>query len=208
MDVTNKGLIAWFVEGFHNFFDILVANVLWALLTIPLITAPPAAAGLYYTTNQLAHDRPVTWRTFFEGFRLYFWVSWRWALLNLLVLAILFSNLVFYTEQEGDIFFWVRAIFIAMVIIWLLIQTYTFPLLIEQTEQRTFLALRNSVGLFAFDPKYALGVAISILLLAYLATIFVWPSWLLFTAGLGAYLANRTAGYIVREVLASQSKDA
>ena len=207
MDVTKNGLIAWFVEGFHNFFDILVANVLWALLTIPLITAPPAAAGLYYTTNQLAHDRPVTWRTFFEGFRLFFWVSWRWALLNLLVLAILFSNLVFYTEQEGDIFFWVRAIFIAMVIIWLLIQTYTFPLLIEQTEPRTFLALRNSVGLFAFDPKVALGVAISILLLAYLATMFVWPSWLLFTAGLGAYLANRTAGFIVKEVLASQSTD-
>jgi uncharacterized membrane protein YesL len=208
MDVTQNGLYAWIVEGFHNFFDILTANVLWALLTIPLITAPPAAAGLYYTTNQLAHDRPVTWRTFFEGFRQYFWVSWRWAVLNLLVVAILFSNLVFYTEQEGDIFFWVRAVFIALVIIWVLIQSYTFPLLIEQTEPRIFQALRNSMGLFAFNIKYALGVALMILLIAYLSTLYVWPAWLLFTAGLCAYLANRTTGYIVRQILDTQKEEA
>lgn len=176
------------------------------MLTIPLLTAPPAAAGLYFVTNNLAHDRQVTWRTFFEGFRQYFWVSWRWGLFNLLVLAILVSNIVFYTEMEGDIFFWVRAVFITLVLIWLLIQTYTFPLLIEQTEPRVLLALRNSVGLFAFNPKYALGIALIILLLAYLTTVFVWPAWLLFTAGLIAYLANRTTGYIVRQILDSQKK--
>lgn len=207
MDVTKDGLYAWLVEGFHNFFDILMANMLWALFTIPLLTAPPAAAGLYYVTNQLAHDQPVTWRTFFEGFRQYFWLSWRWALFNLLILAILLSNVVFYTEMEGDIFFWVRAIFIALMLIWLLIQTYTFPLLIEQTEARILLALRNSVGLFAFNPKYAVGIAVAILLFAYLTTVFVWPAWLLFTAGLSAYLANRTTGYIVRQILASQKNE-
>jgi uncharacterized membrane protein YesL len=207
MDVTKDGLYAWLVEGFHNFFDILLANVLWALFTFPILTAPPAAAGLYFVANQLAHDRPVTWRSFFEGFRQYFWVSWRWALINLLVLAILISNIIFYTEMEGDIFFWVRAIFIALVLIWLLVQTYTFPLLIEQTEARVLLALRNSVGLFAFNPKYALGVAMVILLLAYLTTFFVWPAWLLFTAGISAYLASRATGYIVRQILDSQKKE-
>lgn len=208
MDVTKEGFYAWLVEGFHNFFDILVANVLWALLTLLVLTAPPAAAGLYYMTNQLAHDVQVTWRSFFDGFRQYFWISWRWALFNLLILAILLSNVFFYSEMEGEIFFWIRAVFIALVLIWLLLQTYTFPLLIEQTEPRLFLALRNSVGLFAFNPKYALGVALVILLLAYLTTVFVWPAWLLFTAGLSAYLANRTTGYIVRQILEAHKKDA
>lgn len=207
MDVTQDGIYAWLVEGFYNFFDILVANLLWALFTLPVLTAPPAAAGLYYVTNQLAHDRPVTWRSFFEGFRQYFWISYRWGLFNLLILAILSSNIVFYSQVEGEIFFWVRAIFVALVLIWLLIQTYTFPLLIEQTEPRMLLALRNSVGLFAFNPKYALGIAIVILLIAFLTTIAVWPAWLLFTAGLSAYLANRTAGYIIRQILDSKKEN-
>ena len=61
-------IIKWLKEIFYAGFDIMVANLFWALLTILLVTAPPAAAGLYYTSNLAAHGQPVEWRTLFEGF--------------------------------------------------------------------------------------------------------------------------------------------
>ncbi len=197
MDVTQNGFKAWIVEGFYHFFDMLVANVLWVLVSLPVVTAPAAAAGLYFMTNQLAHDRPVSWRTFFEGFRKYFKISWVWAFLNLVILAILISNLVFYDRFEGTVYFWIRALFFALLLFWLLVQNFTFPMLIEQTEPHLMVAMRNSLGLFLANPKYAFGVSALILILSLATTRFIWPAWLLVTGGVNAYLANRTVGYIV-----------
>ena len=68
---------------YYDLFELLKINALWVLLTLPILTAPGAMAGLFYSINKLAKNEPINAGTFFEGFRNYFWVSWRWTLLNL-----------------------------------------------------------------------------------------------------------------------------
>jgi hypothetical protein len=52
-------------------------------------------------------------------------------------------------------------------------------------------ALRNSVVLFVKYPVTSLGLALLVALLIVVSTLLLPPSWLLATASLGAYLANR-----------------
>lgn len=199
--LSNKpGILGMLVDAFYHFFDLMLVNVLWAVLTVPLITAPAALAGLYYATNQLAHDRPISWRTFFHGFRQYFGIGLRWVLLNFFFLSVAVSNLIFYDQFEGTWVFWVQALFIALIILWLIFQTFTFPLLLELSSRRLLVSMRNTLILLARRPGLALGVALLGVLLAYISTRYVWIFWLLITASLNAYLANRTVIQVLGEI--------
>jgi hypothetical protein len=179
------------VDAYYDAIPLVTTNVLWFLLTLPLITAPPAAAGLYYVTNRLAHGRSASWRTFFEGFRSVFWLGWRWALTNLLALAALSGSYWVYGRIGAEWSGWVQGVLIGLAVLWGLLQTYTFPLLLEQEEYRMLTALRNSIVLFIKYPVTSLGLALLLVLLLVVSTLLLPPAWLLATASLGAYLANR-----------------
>ena len=69
----------------YDFGDLMVSNVLWVLLMVPIVTIPPAFAGLYYATSQLAHNESVTRQIFFKGFKKYFLASYKWFFFNVIV---------------------------------------------------------------------------------------------------------------------------
>lgn len=179
------------VDAYFDSIPLISLNVIWFFLTIPLITAFPAAAGLYYATNQLAHQRSAGVGTFVEGFRKYLWLSLRWGILNLLVIFLFAFNIWFYTSIEAGWAFWAAGLTIGIIVIWLSLQVYTFPLLLEQEQPSLVLAIRNSAVLYARRPGYSLGIAAILLVLALISTFLFPPAWGLITASLGTYLANR-----------------
>lgn len=194
-------LYRWMLDAYHYFFELVTINLCWLLLSIPLVTAAPAAAGLYYATNQLAHDEhEVTWRTFFTGFRQHFWLSWRWGALNLLVIAVLLSNIWFYQRFTGAWVPWVETLFISLIFLWWLLQIYTFPLLLEQQNTSLRVALRNSLVFYLRQIRLALGMALLIMALIYLSIRFVPPAWGVLTISLCAYLANRMTILLIAEI--------
>ena len=69
--------------------DLILVNVIWFLFSVPLITAVPALGGLFYATNRMAHGSTGDWRVFWQGFRENFRLSWRWGLVNAVVLLFL-----------------------------------------------------------------------------------------------------------------------
>lgn len=97
-----------------SFDELLTVNVLWVLLTIPIVTIPPAFAGLYYATNQLANDKKVTRHTFFDGFKKYFSKSYLWFLVNTVVIGLLIFNIILGGQRpetawlrQLSIFYWI-----------------------------------------------------------------------------------------------------
>jgi uncharacterized membrane protein YesL len=196
----------WLNDAWHALWELLVFNLLWLALTLPLVTAPPAAAGLYYATNQLAHEKEANWQDFFDGFRRYFWLSWRWMLVNLLAAALVFANYLFYGRLQAQWSSAVQGVFLGLLLLWVMLQLYTFPLLLEQAEQRVLTALRNSLVLYLRRPGFALGMAFFLMAALFLLTRFAWPTWLVVTAGLSAYLSNRATIYLVAD-LAGESPD-
>ena len=190
-------------DAFDSMAELVIANFLWALLTIPILTAPASLAGAYYMTNLLAHRKPVSWRTFFEGFRRFFWLSWGWALANLLVAFVIYSNYVFYQRFGGSWVAYVQGIVLGVGILWLVLQVYVFPLLIEQEDRRLRIALRNSFVLLVSNPGLALILIVLLVLVAGLSTILQVP-WLIITVSFSTFLANWSVLHALESVRQQQ----
>ena len=187
----------WFRDAIDSLELLILYNLFWLLLSIPLITAPPAAAGLFYATRMVALRREVSWRTFFDGFRDYFWLSWRWGLVNIFVTALFVSNILFYAGREGSWADWIQGAFLALFILWLCSSLYIFPLLLEQDDRRVWIAWRNNLILMIKSPGIFFGMGAVLLGIAVLSTILLLPVWFLVTGSLIAFLSNTTTFYLL-----------
>jgi uncharacterized membrane protein YesL len=180
------------VDAYLVAIPITTLNMLWFVASLPIVTLIPATGALLYATNQLAHGKPADWRVFVEGFRRYFWRSWSWGILNILVAVILASNYIFYGQIDESLRTWARAVVVTLAFLWLTVQLYTFPLLIEQEKPHLRTALRNSFVILLKRPFYAFGSALIVAALAIGSTLIIQPAWIFVTASVCAYLANRT----------------
>jgi uncharacterized membrane protein YesL len=156
------------------------------------VTAAPAAGALIYATNRIAHGKPANASTFFEGFRLYFWRSWGWGALNIVVVTILVSNYIFYGQFDETVMVWARALVITVSFLWLSLQMYTFPLMFEQEKPHLRTALRNSLVLLLKRPFYTMGMALLVAVIILVSSLLILPLWGFVSASACAYLANRT----------------
>jgi uncharacterized membrane protein YesL len=158
-----------FKDYYEEMFTLVGANLLWVVLVIPVVTIPPATAGMFYLTNQVAHHKSIEFRMFFEGFKKYLWKSYLLALLNLLAATIFYANIMFYGQMEGQWAVIVRGIFVGLAVMWVLIQIYVFPMLLEQQEAKLLLALRNAAFLAFASPITTVVLAVLMILVAALS---------------------------------------
>jgi uncharacterized membrane protein YesL len=180
-----------FWDYYYDLGPLVTINILWFLLTLPVLTAFPAAAGLFYAANKVAHRRAANWRTFFEGFRQYFWKSYVWGLLILAVYFILFNAVFFYSEFKNYLGIFLTSLSITMIVIWTIAQLFTFPLLFEQEDQRIRIALRNSMVILIRRPIQTIILLVGVGAITF-ASIYFYPLWFFLTAGVIAYTTNRT----------------
>ncbi len=163
-------------DYYEELFRLVGANLLWLLLAIPVVTLPPATAGMLYLTNQVAHHKSVELRLFFEGFRRFFWKSWLLALLNVLVLAVFAANAQFYGGRIGGQ--WgaiLQGLFVGLAGVWCLVQLYVLPMLFEQEEPRLLLALKNAAFMTFASPMTSLVLAALLAIVAALSVVLALP---------------------------------
>lgn len=177
-------------DFYHHVYLMFVSSLLWLALCLPLVTLPPAAGGLYYVANQAIRGKRVDWRDFFVGLRRYFWSSWRIALLCALVVGVSLFNIQFYSHAGGAVGVLLGGAFVAAIILWLPIQFYLFPFVLEQEKDSLRLALRNSVVLLAFNLRYSFTLTLILAVATLLASIYALPLvWLM--PALAALAGNR-----------------
>lgn len=188
-------------DWWYDLFLLIFMNIVTILLFIPIITLPPALAGLWNVGNLLAHGKAVRWADYFEGFRRYFLKAWGLALLNILVIAIVFANVRFYTpeiapfEISETLSMWVRGLFMAMGLLWLIVQLYPMAALLEQEDQRLRVALRNSAVLFIINPGFSIVLALLLLAVAVVSTFLIIP-WFV-TPALFAVVCNKAVLHLL-----------
>jgi hypothetical protein len=196
MNSTNDYIRAVLDTVRYDFGDLMVANLFWVLLCLPIITIPPAFAGLYYSTSKLARGQSSSRQTFFEGFKKYFRTSYYWFFSNVIVVGLLFNiDLSAQNTQLAWLQFFSGVSWMILTV-WVLLQIYTFPLLIQQDVPRIVLAMRNSAVLWFKNVRFSLLLSVIIILLV-LASIYLYPFWFVITAGLIAYLANLGVVYLL-----------
>jgi uncharacterized membrane protein YesL len=189
-------------DFWDELFLLMLMNIVTVLLLIPVVTFPPALAGLWSAANLVAKGRAIGWSDYFEAFRRYFWKAWGLALLNVLVEIILLANILFYApanvpfEISPTVSFWIQALFLGVAFVWMIIQLYPMALLLEQEDQRLRVALRNAAVLFVANLGFTLVLGLLLLVVAAISTVFP-PLWLLVTVALFAVVCNKAVLHLL-----------
>lgn len=142
------------------------------LLALLLVLGPnPAASGIHLWANRLVNEERVEFSLFWEGFRAY----WRPALLLWLIsglgTVLLVANALFYLNMDVAIVKVIGVIFLYAIVLWLAMQMYMMPLLVEQEDKRVRLVLRNAFFLTMAHivPTLVIFVVLTVLVLVSVA---------------------------------------
>jgi uncharacterized membrane protein YesL len=201
-----KHVFRVFWEALKEFWDelflLMLMNVVTVLLVIPVVTFPPALAGLWGAANLVAKGRAIHWSDYFEGFRRYFWKAWGLALFNILVAVILFTNIRFYTpanvpfDISPSVSQWIQAFFVGVALLWAIVQMYPLALLFEQEDQRLRVALRNAAVLLITNPGFTIVLLLLLLIVAAISTA-IPLLWFVVTLALFAVVCNRAVLHLL-----------
>jgi uncharacterized membrane protein YesL len=169
LSMTNAWLVfrAALILTFQRIGLLLVTNILWWLLSLPLITLPPATAGLFYVVRRLTdinESEQTTWRHFFEGFKYYWLRSWQLMAINLAIVAVIMISFLFYFNREQTALRLIAVPVFYIMLLWLGMQLYLFPLLITQEVKQLRLMFRNALVLVAGNVIFT--VVLGLLLLS------------------------------------------
>ncbi len=165
--------IAWWslCDTYAEVFVLMGANLLTLALLLPIVTGPPALAGLHNLGFRLANGKRIGLDFYWEGFRGYFLDSWKLAAFNLLIFGVLGVDVWFYLSRVQGVWQFVGFVGAWMLLIWALAQLYTFPLMVRQEERGLFLLLKNAVLLTLAYPVFSLTTAVLLALLLALSVV-------------------------------------
>jgi hypothetical protein len=173
----------------HRGYVYIWANLLWVVLSLPLVTAPAAWAGMV-RMSYLAHTRPTAdLRDLWDGFRQNLRRGLVIFVLNVVLVGVNISNLTAYAGQTGLLYDIGRSVWIGVLVVWAAIQFYLWPLLYEMKQPSLKGALRNAAVMVYLNPVFTLAVLACAALIALLSTVF-FASWLLISGGALAAIAN------------------
>lgn len=158
-------------------------------LSLLVVTAPAAWAGLVRMSHAGFTNPNADIRDFWDGFREHLLRGVILALLNALIFFINYVNLLSYANQTDFIYIPIRIIWIAVVVVWLMIQFYAFPIYYEMESPAYRGAFRNAAIMLLLNPGFTLVIAIMTGLLAALSTALV-ALWALLTPGLLSTVAS------------------
>jgi len=181
----------------YNFSELMTINLFWALLSIPIVTIPPALAGLSYATYQIIANQKVTKQTFFIGFKKYFAVSYVWFFSYVLVAGLLLFNIDLGIQQQN--IGWIGAlsgVYWVLLAAWIFFQVYSLPFFVQQEKPKVIMAIRNSVILWLKNPIFSVILTLVLLVIIIISTLLP-PFWLLITTSLVTYIANLAVVFLL-----------
>jgi uncharacterized membrane protein YesL len=160
----------------------------WAGLSLPIITAPAAWAGLVRMSHLAQTARSADLTDFWQGFKENLPRTIVLALVNVVIVVVNISNLWNYRFDTDTTVGLMRIVWILVLIIWFSIQLYLWPIFYEMEKPTVTGALRNAALMVLLNPLFTLGLWPGIIILGAIST-FLGAPWLLLTGGVFASLA-------------------
>lgn len=175
--------IMWRVikSAYEELFLCVGMSLLWWAGLFLVVTGAPATMGIEHVANRLANYKRADSGFFWESARLHlrqgFFLFW----LSVIVPPALAFNVWFYANSEGWLRF-ISLVWLWVLLLWLLISQYLFPLFWQQDEPNIRLAFRNAALLTAKYPLYSLLLFLFQILLILICVAVVLPLPLLLPA--------------------------
>jgi uncharacterized membrane protein YesL len=120
----------------------LAFSLLYAVLLV--IGPNPAAAGMHVWANRLVKEERVEFALFWEGLRTYLGKSLALFLISTVGLFLLIANALFYLRSDLTPLRIFGIVWVYAIVLWMSMQLYMLPLLVEQDDKRVRLVLRNA----------------------------------------------------------------
>ena len=125
----------------------------------------PAVVGMYGLAHELARGEGISWTLFWSLTRRYWRRSLAVYLTSVVATAILFVSIRFYVGSENTALQWLGFAALYALIVWLIMQLYLLPLLLEQERWSLLRLYRNALIVVAAKPVLSLFLLIVSLLL-------------------------------------------
>lgn len=136
----------------------LVANVLWLLVSLPIVTIPAATAALFHLTQRvIAEERDLdlvfaTSQHFWEGLRLHWQRATGLGFLTFTAQLLLFFTLRFYWTSPVEPLLWLIGPVLVISLVFLGMQLYLFPLLLAYPNESVWQLFRRAFFLTLSYP--------------------------------------------------------
>ena len=191
---------------FDRITTIVLANVMWFVFAVPIITLPAATAGLFAVLAPLVRGRDAEiFATFFGTMRRQWLKSTVIAVADVLIGAVLVANfsILNLMDPPGVVFWMFRSIYLFLAIAALMANLYLWPLLVlfdPELRQMVMLAIK-----FAFNHALWSLFVVGLMLLPLVLAAF---SPALFSAVIAVsasvLIANWGAWRIIRQYVAPE----
>ena len=154
----------------------------WWLAPLLAIPIGPATAALAVVARRCAAELRVTRTFYLDGLRAY----WRPALglsaIGMAVMALLLMNITFYASRPNGFMQGLTLIWAYLLVFWLSVQFYAYPVLVRMEKPRALGALRTAVLGALANPLFSIIlvlIAAVFTVLGVLTMIFfflIWPA--------------------------------
>jgi uncharacterized membrane protein YesL len=165
---------------------LLLANVLWLVLSLPLVTWPAATAGLFYLVGRIVQEeldtepRYARLSDFWQGFRQHGLRGSRLALIDVLALVVVAVALRFYGQSPVEWLRWLVGPLALIALAWVGAQFYLYPLLMLRPERTARQVAREAFLVAISYATYTLSLLVTAGVLAVGAALLAGPVLLIF----------------------------
>lgn len=167
----------------------IVCNLFAALISIPVVTAPAAYAGLSRLSHAAQTSPTTDFSEFWSGVRQHLWQGSLMGIANIAIFGILWVNFASYGSRTDLLFVILRTMWAIVLVSWISLQLYVWPILEEMEQPDLRIGLRNAAIMALQNLGFTFVLLIGIALIVLLSTITAVP-WLLLTGSLVACIAN------------------
>jgi hypothetical protein len=191
-------------DAVDDLFTTAVTHLIWLILTLSVITAPPAAVALFYVANRKAHGEVTDVGDFFSALRRCFWLAWRWGLANALIIFFLWGDFILTGRlSQSPTAQLIQGFYLVLLAIWLFLQLYALPFLFEQADPSLRQAWRNAAVMLGRNLGFSLALAAALALVLVVSALFF-----LIIMAAGALLVALIANHAVLNRLAVKRNSA
>ena len=173
----------------HRGYIYIWANLVWIALTLPVVTAPAAWAGLTRLSYVAYRQPTATLDDFWEGFRANLRRGAGVALVTVVIVVANVSNLLSYTDAAGPYVGALRLVWLAALAFWFMLQFFAWPLLNVMARPSIVGAYRNAAVMMALNPLFTLVCLLLALLLLVVSSVLP-VAWVLLTGSALAVAAT------------------
>lgn len=166
-----KAVSIWWKE----FVALVFVNLAWLACQILVIPGPPATATMYAISRTLADGDDIDIRQVRQTFLQLFIPSWKWGLVNLVILSLLVVNFWSYRGLSGVGWTALRFAWGIIIFAWFTLNLFYWAFWLQQEDTRMLTTLQNSLVLLMKYPGMVLSLGLLNGLLVIVGTVSLLP---------------------------------